>query len=329
MRDLDRLADLIAAELERQTAPNGSSAAAAGCACPPGECAAGCDGAHCVAHCADKARRLVACGAQRLTAGPGVGACDNVLARTIDHTLLSAAATREEVEHLCDEAHENCFATVCVNPWWVRLCATRLAESPVRVCTVIGFPLGANRTETKVYEALRALDDGAAELDMVQNVGALKSRAYGAVEADIRGVVEAARGRASVKVILETALLTDEEKVKGCVLAQAAGAHYVKTSTGFGPGGATEEDIRLMRRVVGGGMGVKASGGVKDQPTALAMIEAGATRIGASAGVKIVHGNGSGAPERPYGAEAAAPPAGAREARAAVVPSPRATIHRL
>lgn len=323
MPDVDRLADLIAAELLRQT----GAAPAEACACPSGSCDAGCDGAHCVAHCPDKARRLVACGAQRLTTGPGVGACDNALARMIDHTLLAPGTTRDEVERLCDEAHENCFASVCVNPWWVRTCAVRLAESPVKVCTVIGFPLGANRSETKVYEALRALDDGATELDMVQNVGALKSREYRAVEADIRGVVEAARGRAAVKVILETSLLTDEEKVKASVLAQSAGAHFVKTSTGFGPGGATENDIRLMRRVVGGGMGVKASGGVKDQPTALAMIEAGATRIGASAGVRIVHGNGAG-PDRPYGAEAA-PASRGREVASAVIPAPRATIHRL
>lgn len=321
MPDLERLADLIADELVRQLGD--------GDRCPPGVCDAACDGAHCVTHCARKAHRLVACGAQRLSAGPGVGACDNVIARMIDHTLLAPAATREEIERLCDEADENCFASVCVNPWWVRLCAERLAESPVRVCTVVGFPLGANRTETKVYEALRAIDDGAAELDMVQNVGALKSREYRAVEADVAGVVKAAEGRATVKVILETALLSGEEKVKSCVLAQSAGARFVKTSTGFGPGGATEADIALMRRVVGGGMGVKASGGVTDQPTALRMIEAGATRIGASAGVRIVRGNGAG-PERAYGAEAAPEPGGGEpEVRAAVLAAPRATIHRL
>jgi deoxyribose-phosphate aldolase len=304
---LDVLADLIAAELRRQLDGNGGDGHA---------CEAGCDGAHCVSHCPDKVRRLVELGAQRISAGPGVGACDNVLARMIDHTLLGPDATREQILALCDEAVQNCFATVCVNPWWARLAAERLAETPVRVCTVIGFPLGANRSETKVYEALRALEDGATELDMVQNVGALKSGDYTAVERDVAGVVRAAAGRASVKVILETALLTDEEKVKACVLAQAAGAHFVKTSTGFGPGGATEDDIRLMRRVVGGKMGVKASGGVNDQPTALRMIEAGATRIGASAGVRIVHGNGAGS-ERPYGAEAK------------VIASPKATFHRL
>jgi deoxyribose-phosphate aldolase len=319
---LDVLADLIAAELRLQLGADGDGHA----------CEAGCDGAHCVAHCPDKVRRLVDVGAQRISAGPGVGACDNVLARMIDHTLLGPAATRDQILALCDEAAANCFATVCVNPWWARAAVERLAQTPVRVCTVIGFPLGANRSETKVYEALRAVEDGATELDMVQNVGALKSGEYTAVERDVAGVVRAGAGRASVKVILETSLLTDEEKVKACVLAQAAGAAFVKTSTGFGGGGATEDDIRLMRRVVGGKMGVKASGGVKDQPTALRMIEAGATRIGASAGVRIVHGNGAG-PERAYGSEAApekgAKDGGGREVRASVIASPRVTIHRL
>jgi deoxyribose-phosphate aldolase len=313
--ELDHLADLIADELLRQT---GAALVADGHACPSGACAADCDGAHCVAHCPDKVRRLVACGVERVSAGPGVGACDNVLARMIDHTLLAPTATRADIEALCDEASENCFASVCVNPYWVTLANEKLAESPVRVCTVIGFPLGANRPETKVYEAVRAVEDGAVELDMVLNTGALRSGDYSAAERDIAGVVGAGRGRAIVKVILETGHLTDEEKVKACVLARRAGAHFVKTSTGFGKGGATEEDVRLMRRVVGPALGVKASGGVKDQPTAIRMIEAGATRIGASAGVRIVHGNGAG-PERPYGADI----------RAAVIPAPRATIHRL
>jgi deoxyribose-phosphate aldolase len=337
--ELDRLADLIADELQRQTGGRGRAASGATAAhhdghhdCATGECGADCDGAHCVAHCPDKVRRLVECGVERVSAGPGVGACDNVLARMIDHTLLAPTATRSEVEALCDEARENCFASVCVNPYWVTLANEKLAESPVRVCTVIGFPLGANRPETKVYEAIRAVEDGAVELDMVLNSGALRSGDYTAAERDIAGVVEAGRGRAIVKVILETGHLTDEEKVKACVLARRAGAHFVKTSTGFGKGGATEEDVRLMRRVVGPKLGVKASGGVKDQPTAIRMIEAGATRIGASAGVRIVHGNGA-SPERAYGAEApAAPPAGSSTApaiRSTVIPAPRATIHRL
>lgn len=321
--DLDRIADLIAAEL-RGRMGNGHPA------CPPDGCA--CAASHCVEHCPERLRRLVECGAERFSAGPGIDACDNVLARMIDHTLLAPGATRREVGELCDEAVANCFASVCVNPWWVRFCAERLAESPVKVCTVVGFPLGANRTETKVYEALRAVEDGATELDMVLNVGALKSGAYSDVEADVAGVVKAGAGRAIVKVILETALLNDEQKVKGCVLAQSGGARFVKTSTGFGGGGATAADVALMRRVVGGGMGVKASGGVKDQPTALEMIAAGATRIGASAGVRIVHGNGAGA-DRPYGSESSGAEAGSasggREVSASVIPAPRATIHRL
>lgn len=324
---LDRIADMIAIELLRQT---GASAA---CGCD-----GRCDGSCCASRCGDRIGRLAACGAERFTAGPGVGACDNALARMIDHTLLAPSATRRQIEELCEEAEANCFATVCLNPWWVRLAARRLARTPVRVCTVVGFPLGANRTETKAYEAIRAVEDGAGELDMVQNVGALKSGDYSEVERDIAAVVKAAQGRARVKVILETALLTDEEKVKACVLAREAGAHFVKTSTGFGPGGATEEDIRLMRRVVGAGLGVKAAGGVKDQPTALRMIEAGATRIGASAGVRIAHGNGAG-PERGYGAEPATAgeveagpdgsPTRASPARGTVIPRPHATIHRL
>ena len=349
--ELDRLADLIADELQRQTGARGRAASGATAAhhdghhdCATGECGADCDGAHCVKHCPDKVRRLVECGVERVSAGPGVGACDNVLARMIDHTLLSPTATRGEIVALCDEARENCFASVCVNPYWVTLANEKLAESPVRVCTVIGFPLGANRAETKVYEAIRAVEDGAVELDMVLNSGALRSGDDPAAERDIAGVVEAGRGRAIVKVILETGHLTDEEKVKACVLARRAGAHFVKTSTGFGKGGATEEDVRLMRRVVGPKLGVKASGGVKDQPTAIRMIEAGATRIGASAGVRIVHGNGA-SPERPYGAEApaaatapaATPPAAAPSTgsstapaiRSTVIPAPRATIHRL
>ncbi len=324
--DLDRIADLIAAELKGRLG-NGHAT------CPPDECA--CAARHCVEHCPERLRRLIDSGAERFSAGPGIDACDNVLARMIDHTLLAPGATRREIEELCDEAEANCFASVCVNPWWVRACAERLAESPVKVCTVIGFPLGANRTETKAYEAVRAVEDGATELDMVLAIGALKSGAYSDVERDIAAVVKAAGGRAIVKVILETALLTDEQKVKASVLAKSAGARFVKTSTGFGGGGATVADVELMRRVVGGELGVKASGGVGDQAKALEMIEAGATRIGASAGVRIVRGNGDGGPERAYGSEAPSArssPAGSgdgQEVTASTIPAPRATIHRL
>lgn len=213
---------------------------------------------------------------------------DRELARMIDHTLLKPEATRSQIEHLCREALTYQFASVCVNPHWVPLAAELLKGSPVKVCTVIGFPLGATSTAAKAFEAADAIAHGAAEVDMVMNVGALKSGEEETVRKDIAAVVEAARGKALVKVILETGLLTREEKVEACQLAKAAGADFVKTSTGFGPGGATVEDIALMRETVGPAMGVKASGGVRDINATLAMIKAGATRIGASAGVSIV-----------------------------------------
>ena len=224
----------------------------------------------------------------RLGARPGDTPAPG-LAPIIDHTVLRPDASREDLEKLCREARDNSFATVCVQPWWVPLCVDLLDGSTVRVCTVVGFPHGMNKPETKCFEGRRAILDGATELDMVINVGALKSKDYAAVERDIRAVVECARPRATVKVILENAYLTDEEKAEGCALAKAAGAHYVKTSTGFGPGGATVEDVALMRRVVGPEMGVKAAGGIRDAAIARRMVEAGATRIGASASVQIVH----------------------------------------
>ena len=210
------------------------------------------------------------------------------VARFIDHTLLKPDATREQIIRLCEEAKDYCFASVCVNPTNVSLASSFLKDTPVKVCTVIGFPLGANTSVTKAIETRDAIVNGASEVDMVINVGALKSGDHNQVTEDIEAVVDAARGKALVKVILETALLTDEEKVKGCLLAKLAGADFVKTSTGFGPGGATVEDIRLMRKAVGPGMGVKASGGIRDYESMLRMIQAGATRIGASAGEKIV-----------------------------------------
>ena len=213
------------------------------------------------------------------------------MAAYIDHTVLKPDATREDIARLCAEAAEHLFASVCVQPWWVPLCADLLAGSPAKVCTVIGFPHGMNRPETKSFEARRAVEDGATELDMVINIGALKSKDYGTVERDIRAVVEAGHPRAQVKVILENAYLTDEEKAEGCALAKAAGADYVKTSTGFASGGATVEDVALMRRVVGPEMGVKAAGGIRDADAARRMIDAGATRIGASASIQIVHGD--------------------------------------
>ncbi len=211
------------------------------------------------------------------------------VAKYIDHTLLKPEATREEIEKLCEEARAFNFASVCVNPTWVKECAYRLHGSPVKVCTVVGFPLGAALADVKAYETRRAIFDGATEIDMVINIGALKSGDNATVERDIHAVVEAAHEAcAIVKVIIETALLTDEEKTRACVLAKDAGADFVKTSTGFSKGGATVADIELMRRAVGAEIGVKAAGGVKDLAAAREMIAAGATRIGASAGVKIV-----------------------------------------
>lgn len=211
-------------------------------------------------------------------------------ARMIDHTLLKAEATKEQIETLCAEAKQFNFASVCVNPTWVKHSSELLQGSDVLVCTVIGFPLGANTPAVKAFEVKDAIANGAKEVDMVINIGALKDKNYELVQADISAVVEAAKGHALVKVIIETCLLTDEEKVKACELAVAAGADYVKTSTGFSTGGATAEDIALMRKTVGPELGVKASGGVRSLEDMKKMVEAGATRIGASSGVAIMNG---------------------------------------
>jgi deoxyribose-phosphate aldolase len=252
-----------------------------------------CSTGHCQGQCVetnpDGARRVMHAGADRLSTGLGIKNVSSDMARMIDHTLLKPNGTEEQIRQLCAEAREFSFATVCVNPAWVPLCAELLRGTPVKVCTVIGFPLGATLPEVKAFETQRCANLGATELDMVINVGALKSRRYDLVEEDIAAVVDAAHGLgASVKVIIEAAYLTDEEKVEACVLSKAAGADYVKTSTGFAPTGATVEDVALMRRVVGPEMGVKAAGGVKTAEDAKAMIAAGATRIGASASVKIL-----------------------------------------
>jgi deoxyribose-phosphate aldolase len=247
-----------------------------------------CDG-QCVQTNPNGARQVISAGADRLTTRLGVTNVAADLASAIDHTLLKPTATEDQIRQLCAEAREFRFATVCINPAWVSLCAKLLTGSPVKVCTVIGFPLGATMSEVKAFESQRSIAQGAQELDMVINIGALKSLQYGVVEDDIAAVVNAAHPLgASVKVIIEAAYLTDEEKVEACALAKAASADYVKTSTGFGPGGATVEDVTLMRRVVGPEMGIKAAGGVRTAEEAKAMIAAGATRIGASAGVKIV-----------------------------------------
>lgn len=208
----------------------------------------------------------------------------------IDHTLLKADATAEDIKQICEEAKAHSFASVCVNPAWVKYCSTVLHDSDVKVCTVIGFPLGASTTETKVFETKNAIEHGATEIDMVINIGALKSADDKLVEQDIRAVVEVAKEKALTKVIIETSLLSNEEKVRACELAVKAGADYVKTSTGFSNGGATKEDVELMRKTVGPHIGVKASGGVRTTEDAKIMIDAGATRIGASSGIAIVGG---------------------------------------
>lgn len=246
----------------------------------------------CVVHNKEGVRAIVNGGAARITAGVGVASAGGVeedLAGMIDHTLLKPDATVAEVETLCDEARKYSFASVCINPSYVSLGAKLLRGTSVRVCTVIGFPLGATSSAVKALETEHVIREGATEVDMVINVGMLKSKQYEYVENDIFGVVSTAkRYRVLSKVIIETALLTDEEKVKACVLAKRTGADFVKTSTGFSKGGATVGDIALMRRVVGSAMGVKASGGVRSREDALAMVAHGADRIGASASVKIV-----------------------------------------
>jgi deoxyribose-phosphate aldolase len=212
------------------------------------------------------------------------------IAKMIDHTLLKPEATKEQLRVLCEEAREHNFASVCVNPTWVAYSAKLLAGSDVKVCTVIGFPLGANTPETKAFETKNAIENGATEVDMVINIGALKSGDFELVERDINAVIAAAKGKALSKVIIETCLLTDEEKVTACELSVKAGADYVKTSTGFSTGGATPADVALMRKTVGPDLGVKASGGVRSAEDAQEMMNAGATRLGASSGVKIVKG---------------------------------------
>ena len=248
----------------------------------------GCDG-HCAESCPQKSRRVVAAGATRIGAGLGTTQVPADLAHLIDHTLLKPEASEADIRRLCAEARQYGFASVCVNPTWVPLCAAELKETSVAVCTVAGFPLGATATSVKVFEAEQVVKLGAREVDMVINVGALKSSHYEQVESEIRALAEVChRGGALLKVILECALLTDQEKVIACRLSQSAGADFVKTSTGFGPGGATAQDVELMRLVVGPEMGVKAAGGIRGYEDLQKMVAAGATRIGASASVKIM-----------------------------------------
>ncbi len=255
------------------------------------QCKFECGDGLCVRTCFDRTGRVVSAGADRLSSTIGVIPQDASLAGMIDHTLLKPDATRDQIAQLCYEARKHTFASVCINPTWVELCAELLKGSPVKVCTVIGFPLGATSPEVKVFETNQANAHGAGEIDMVINIGALKARDLELVARDIQGVVLASHAKgALVKVIIEAALLTDEEKTIACLLSKEAGADFVKTSTGFASGGATVHDVELMRRVVGPEMGVKAAGGIRTFEDAENMIKAGATRIGASAGVKIIQG---------------------------------------
>jgi deoxyribose-phosphate aldolase len=271
--DLQRLVQIIVEELKAAT-----QAAPQRCSC------------HALLYecCPDRLRGVIEAGATRLGLHAAGGAAAGV-ASMIDHTLLKPDATRKDIQSLCTEAADYSFASVCVNPTWVAECARLLRDTPVKVCSVVGFPLGATTADTKHYETRRAIFDGAREIDMVINVGALKSGDLRVVERDIEAVASPCRDAGVIsKVIIEAALLSDDEKVTACTIAKAAGADFVKTSTGFGPGGATAADVALMRRVVGADMGVKAAGGVRDLEGLQAMVAAGATRIGASAGVRIV-----------------------------------------
>ncbi|MCB8943771.1 MAG: deoxyribose-phosphate aldolase [Ardenticatenaceae bacterium] len=277
---IERIIEEITHQVLVRLSQENGAAVPSGCNCTDGSCAQ---------HCAEKVGQVVSAGATRVSASLGTQPQDKGVAKMIDHTLLKPDASQDQVAQLCYEARKYQFASVCVNPTHVKLSAQLLKGSGVDVCTVVGFPLGATPPTVKAFETQQAIRDGATEIDMVINIGALKSRDYTAVHEDIGAVVRAAHAHnALVKVIIEAALLTDEEKVIASQLSKAAGADYVKTSTGFGPGGATVADVALMRRVVGPEMGVKAAGGVKNYADAQAMIAAGATRIGASAGIKIV-----------------------------------------
>jgi deoxyribose-phosphate aldolase len=272
-RLVEQITDVIVARLNGDVE---EQAAMCGCA------------SECFNRCPERMNRVMDAGAARIGLVLGDAASARDWASLIDHTLLKPEATDEDIKRLCDEAARYHFASVCVNPSWVKAAACNLRGSGVPVCTVIGFPLGATLPDVKAYEARRAIFDGAREVDMVLNIGALKSGDDCLVEHDIRSVVEVAHeAGVTCKVIIETALLTDEEKVRACLASKRAGADFVKTSTGFAKGGATVADVALMRRTVGSELGVKASGGVKGLEDARAMVEAGATRIGASVGVKI------------------------------------------
>lgn len=282
--DIDRIVDLVVKNVKERLSTQSSGCER--CTRNASECT-GCG--HSVSKRPDDARKIIDLGAVRLSSAPNIGPVRSDLAPYIDHTLLRADASKDDLRKLCEEAKKYGFASVCVNSANVRFCKSLLQGTKVMVVAVVGFPLGAMSTEAKAFEAREAIRNGADEIDMVINIGALKSRDYQYVLEDIRKVVQAVAPH-KVKVIIETGALTYEEKVIACTLAKTAGAAFVKTSTGFGPGGATAEDVALMRAVVGDGVEVKASGGIRTQEDAEKMIKAGATRIGASASVAIVTG---------------------------------------
>jgi len=295
--ELDRLVAQIGEEILARVAPGNRSPTVAA---PKGAAVKGeglnlpdqvCPGCvqRCAQTCARNTREIIAAGADRVSASERLTKIDPAIASLIDHTILKPEATRDDLIKVCREARQYNFASVCVNSYWVPLVRAELAGSPVKICTVVGFPLGAASTGAKVAETAIALRDGAQEIDMVINVGALRSGDNEAVKSDIRQVVRAAHeAKAIVKVILETALLDDNQKAIACTLSKLAGADFVKTSTGFGPSGATAHDVALMRGVVGPEMGIKAAGGIRTLADLQAMTAAGATRIGASASLKIV-----------------------------------------
>jgi deoxyribose-phosphate aldolase len=304
MSEVDRLVEIITQRVQERLAarPAGTAPAGRFALAPrdrgdclddsaPGEDCASCGA--CVVRRPWSVRATEDAGAMRVGAAPGVGPVPADLAKLIDHTLLKPEATRDEIVKLCAEAKQHRFASVCVNTTWVPLCKALLSGTDVMVCAVVGFPLGAMTPTAKAYEAREAMRQGAREIDMVINIGALKSRDYETVFEDICRVVKSAQP-AGVKVILETSALDNEQKIIGCALSKLAGAAFVKTSTGFGKGGATVEDVALMRRIVGSDVGVKASGGVRTAEDAVKMAQAGANRLGASASVAIVTGAADG-----------------------------------
>jgi deoxyribose-phosphate aldolase len=287
--ELDQLVAQIGEEILARTAVIRRPATAKGEGLNlPDQVCPGCT-QRCPQTCSANSKQIIAAGADRLSASERLTKIDPTIARLIDHTILKPDATADDVRKISREARKYDFASVCINPYWVPLVAAELNGSPVKVCTVVGFPLGANSTAIKVAEAESAMRVGAQEIDMVLNVGELRGGNYDAVRNDIQAVVEVShRGGAIVKVILETALLDDNQKLMACSLAKFAKADFVKTSTGFGPGGATAHDVALMRLAVGPEMGVKASGGIRSLDDLRSMTAAGATRIGASASVKII-----------------------------------------